>query len=69
MIIFYFFYLSERFVVEWNGKSECKYSKKKCVKRSLKIDKTKSLMTNGSLLKVESIAEFFGAFCNTFDLH
>ena len=27
-------------------------------------------MTNGSLLKVESIAECsLGAFCNTFDLH
>ena len=30
-----------------------------------KIDQTKVLMTNGSLMKVESIA----AFCNTFDLH
>ena len=30
----------------------------------LKIDKTKILMTNDSLMKVESIAE-----CNTFDLH
>ena len=29
-----------------------------------KIDKTKILMTNSSLLKVESIAEW-----NTFDLH
>ena len=27
-------------------------------------------MTNGSLMKVESIAEYpLGAFCNTFDLH
>ena len=36
-----------------------------------KIDKTKILMTNGSLMKVESIAECFplGAFCNNFDLH
>ena len=35
-----------------------------------KIDKTKVLMTNGSLMKVESIAECSpGAFCNTFDLH
>ena len=35
-----------------------------------KIDKTKVLKTNGSLKKVESIAECsFGAFCNTFDLH
>ena len=30
-----------------------------------KIDKTKVLNTNGSLMKAESIA----AFCNTFDLH
>ena len=35
-----------------------------------KIDKTKVLKTNGSLMKVESIAECsLGAFCNTFDLH
>ena len=30
---------------------------KTCVKQSLKIDKTNILMTNGSLMKVESIAE------------
>ena len=36
----------------------------------LKKDKTKVLKTNGSLMKVESIAECFKrAFCNTFDLH
>ena len=35
-----------------------------------KIDKTKTLMTSSSLMKVESIAECsLGAFCNTFDLH
>ena len=35
-----------------------------------KIDKTKVLMENGNLLKVESIAECpLGSFCNTFDLH
>ena len=35
-----------------------------------KIDKTKVLKTNASLMKVESIAECSpGAFCNTFDLH
>ena len=35
-----------------------------------KIDKTKVLKTNGSLMKVESIAECsLGAFCNTYDLH
>ena len=36
-----------------------------------KVDKTKILiMTDGSLMKVVSIAECsLGAFCNTFDLH
>ena len=35
-----------------------------------KIYKTKAFMENGSLMKVESIAEcFLGAFCNTLDLH
>ena len=34
------------------------------------IDKTKVLKTNGSLMKIKSIAECsLGAFCNTFDLH
>ena len=43
---------------------------KTCLKRSRKIDKTKALKTNGSLMKFESIAECsLGAFCNTFDLH
>ena len=35
---------------------ECWYSKT-CVKRPLKKDKMKILMTNGSLMNVESIAE------------
>ena len=37
-----------------------------------KIYKTKVLMANGSLIKVESIAEcspLLGAFCNNFDIH
>ena len=35
-----------------------------------KIDKTNLLKTNGSLKKIENIAECsLGAFCNTFDLH
>ena len=35
-----------------------------------KIDKTKVLKTDGTLMQVESIAECsLGAFCNTFDLH
>ena len=42
---------------------------KTCVKWPLKIDKAKIVVTNGSLMKVESIAEPVGAFCNTFDLH
>ena len=35
---------------------DSKYSKT-CLKRPLKIDKTKILMTNGSFMKVESIAK------------
>ena len=43
---------------------------KTCLKRLLKIDKTKVLKTNGSLMNVESMAECSKrAFCNTFDLH
>ena len=43
---------------------------KTCLKGPLKIDKTGVLMTNGSLMKVESIAECsLEALCNTFDLH
>ena len=35
-----------------------------------KIEKKKVLKTNGSLMKVKTIAECsLGAFCNTFDLH
>ena len=36
-------------------------------KTASQIDKIKILMTNGSLMKVESIP--IEAFCNTFDLH
>ena len=51
------------------GLDQIIYSKT-CVKRPSKIDNIKILMTNGSLMKVESIAECsLGAFCNTFDLH
>ena len=43
---------------------------KTCVKRPLKKDKIKVLMTNGILMKVESMQNApLGAFCNTFDLH
>ena len=35
-----------------------------------KMDKTNVLTTNGSLMKVKTIADCsLGAFCNTFDLH
>ena len=38
--------------------------------RNTKIDKTKVLTTNGSLMKVENIAGCSKrVFCNTFDLH
>ena len=36
----------------------------------LKINKTKVLKTDGSVMQVESIEECsFGAFCNSFNLH
>ena len=35
-----------------------------------KIDKTKTVMTNDSLIKVQVLQNApLGAFCNTFDLH
>ena len=46
-----------------------KYSKT-CVSGRSKIDKTKILMTNGSLMKVESIAECSPlSILQYFDLH
>ena len=46
------------------------YTVKPVLSGHSKIDKTKALKTNGSLMKVESIAECsLGAFCNIFDLH
>ena len=44
----------------------CDYSKT-CTKRPLKIDKTNILITNVSLMKVQSIAEC--SSWNTFDVH
>ena len=47
-----------------------KYTVKPILSSHSKIDKTGILRTNGSIMKVESIAECsLGAFCNTFDLH
>ena len=41
-----------------------------CLKGHSKIDKTKVLKTNGSLIQVENIAECsLEAFCNTVDLY
>ena len=46
------------------------HSVKPVLSHHSKIDNTKILMTNGSLMKVDSIAECSrGAFCNTFVLH
>ena len=47
------------------------YTVKPLLSSHSKIDKTlKVLKTNGSSMKVKSIAECsLGAFCNTFDLH
>ena len=45
----------------WNLKA---FTVKPVLSGHSKIDKTKILMINGSLMKVESIA-----FCNTFALH
>ena len=46
------------------------YTVKLVLRGHSKIDKAKVLTTNGSLMKVESIAECsLGAFCNIFDLH
>ena len=48
----------------------CTKDSKTCLKRHSKIDKTKVLQTNGSFMKVKSIAECsLRSFCNTFDLH
>ena len=46
------------------------YTVKPVKKRPLKNRQSKGLKVNGSLMKVESIAECsLGAFGNTFDLH
>ena len=52
-----FWFLSHTLKTAYNGHS--------------KEDKTQILMTNGSLMKVERIAEYapIGAFCKTFDIH
>ena len=45
------------------------YTVKPVLSSHSKMGKTKVLKTDGSLMKVESIAECsLGAFCNTFDL-
>ena len=51
-------------------KGKLSYTVKPVLSDHSKIDKTKVLKTNGSLMKAESIAECsLGAFYNTFDLH
>ena len=59
-------------VVYQKTEEGCEYlnTVKRVLSGHLKIHKTNVLKTNGSLMKVKSIAECsFGAFCNTFDLH
>ena len=58
--------------VSYRHSGICDTVKPVCVKRPLKIDKTKILMTNGSLMKVKSIAicspwGILQSICNTFD--
>ena len=67
-------YSTENIVVFEDVSSEILHANFTTVKPVLsshsKIDKTKALKTNGSLMKVESIGEYsLGAFCNSFDLH
>ena len=55
--------------IRLNLQNKYSYSKT-CLKRPLKNRKTKVLTENGSLMKVQSIAECsIGALCNMFDLH
>ena len=56
--------------VIWFGEVLEKSTVKPVVSSHSKIDKTKVSKTNGSLMKVESIAKCsLGTFCNTLDLH
>ena len=57
--------VSSQALYHWATALPCKSS----VKQQLKNRQKKSLMTTGSLMKVESIAECSLAFCNTFDLY
>ena len=50
-------YQTERWLWHYRRTKTCNNSKT-CVKRPQKIDKTKILMTNGNLMKVQSIAEY-----------
>ena len=63
--------INDAFMFPFIGLSlEKAYTIKPVLRGYSKIDKRKVLKTNGSLMKVESIAECtLGAFCNTFDLH
>ena len=58
------------FIIELNRLfSVCPCTVNPALSGHSKIDKTKILKTHRSLMKVESISECLGAFCNTFDLH
>ena len=53
--------------ISWSYLLTFRYTVKPVLGGHSKIDKTKNLLTNGRLMKVEIIQG--GAFCNTFDLH
>ena len=65
-----FNFIKKRILLENIETVSLKYTVKAVLSVHSKIDKTKVLKTNGSLMKVECIAKCsLGAFCNTFDLY
>ena len=54
----------------WGGEISLLSTVKPMLNGHSKIDKTKILMTNGSLMKIKCLQTApFGAFFNNFDLH
>ena len=61
---------SHNYDICWLNKFLNQYTVKPAFSGHSKIDKTKFLKTNGSLMQVESIAKCsLGALCNILDLH
>ena len=62
--------IRRNFKIDTTDNIKCLNTVKPALSGNSKLDKTKILKTNSSLMKVESIAEYsLGAFCNTFDVH